>query len=220
MNTEDIDAAVELIEESSFSSNAAKALQSLTSKVGNLDRERHKEISAAAFLRAMQRLGYTFIWEDGPNGGNKYSDVFQALAATMPEFDEKSLIEKSEHVQEYGPRLRAGFYAARKWLDKWYEETVFCVPRHTESGVLTVITLNRDFHLGDGTPAALTAAQMQQLRDEKLATGQVSASAKRMSAATKDKGAVRTRINAIVDKALVDLDTHKGSRLIEEQSQA
>jgi len=217
MTSEDIHAVTELAEEAAFGSNAAKTLNDLTRKVGNLERERHTEISAVIFLRIMERLGGTFIWRDGPKQGNKYSDVFQALAAEMPEFLEKSLVEKGDHVQEYGPKLRAGFYATRKWLAEWYEDTVFCVPRNKESGILTVITLDRNLRLGDGTNQAPTAAQMQQLRDEKLAAGQLTASTKRMNAATKDKTEVRSRISLIVDKALAELDTSKGSKLLEEQ---
>jgi hypothetical protein len=224
MTNEDIHAAVELAEESAFGHNAAKALHSLTTKVGNMDRERHSEINAVMFLRTMERLNGTFVWKDGPKRGNKYNDVFQALAAEMPEFAEKSLIEKSEHVQEFGPRLRSGFYATRKWLTAWYEDTVFCVPSNKESGVLTVITLDREQRVrlkDDGTPdeTSPTAAEMQQIRDEKLAIGQVSASAKRMRAATKDKTVVKSRISAIVDRALAELDASRGSRMLADQTE-
>jgi hypothetical protein len=218
MTNDDIHAALELAEENAFGPHAAKTLDSLSRKVGNLDRERHTEISAVLFLRIMERLGGTFIWEDGPKRGNKYADVFQALAAEMAEFTEKSLIEKAEHVQEYGPKLRSGFYNTRKWLSAWYEDTVFCVPRHSESGVLTVITLDPDLRLGDGSETSITAAQMQQLRDEKLATGQLRASTRRMNAAARDKTVVRDRINLIVNKALAELEASQGTRLLDQSS--
>jgi hypothetical protein len=219
MTDEDIQATVELVEEGAFRATARKTLSSLSTKVGNLERERRYEIAAVLFLKLMQQLGGTYIWKDGPKRGWKFADVFQALAAEMQAFEEKSLKEKSDHVEEYGPKLRTGFYAARRWLSEWYGETVFCVPATTESGVLTVITLDHGLHLGDGSESAITAAQMQQLRDEKLAKGQLTASAKRMNAATKDKAQVRTRINDVVEKALADIEAFKGSKVgIEDHS--
>lgn len=211
------DQGTELAQDRAFGPNAARALDSLTHKVGNLERERHTEISAVLFLRVMERLDGTFIWRDGPKRGNKYADVFQALSAEMPEFGEKSLVEKGQHVQEFGPQLRAGFYAARKWLGTWYEDTVYCVPQNTESGILSVITLDRDLRLGDGSDSAPTAAGMQQMRDEKLASGQLSASTKRMNAAIRDKTAVRSRIGLIVERALAELETAKGTKLIDQK---
>lgn len=190
-----------------FTNDAAKTLHNLESKVGNTERNRHADISAVLFLQTMANLNGSFVWE-GPKQGWKVSNVFEGLATKMPEFDNLGLLEKSQHVEEFAPQLRAGFYGARKWLDKWYLGTVYAVPQHSEASVATVITLDSEYVLECGK----TAGQMQAERDFKLADGQVRASTRRLAASVKNKDDVRDKLNQILQRAHTELEDLRPSR--------
>ena len=209
MTTEDIKAALELAsEDSSFMNNAAKTHHSLQTKVAGTEKSRRIEINAVLFLQTMLDKGGTFVWSDGPKSGHKFATVFDALAAEMPIFANLGLMDRAQHIEENAPRLRGGFYATRKWLAQWYMDTVFVVPQHNESSVPTVITLDPHFVLECGK----TAAQMQAERDFKLADGQIRASTKRLAASTKQKDTIKTRLNEIMQKAMVELDDLRPER--------
>jgi hypothetical protein len=209
MTQQDIEAATELLQEDSghFVNDAAKTLHNLESKVGDTERKRHADIAAVLFLQTMANLNGSFVWE-GPKQGYKVSNVFEGLATKMPQFETLGLLAKGEHVEEFAPQLRAGFYAARKWLDKWYLGTVYAVPQHSEASIATVITLDPDYVLLCGK----TAGQMQAERDFKLADGQVRASTRRLAASVKDKTAVHQTLDQILQRAHAELEDLRPTR--------
>ena len=211
MTGRDIEAAAQLMEEdqvgSHFTNDAAKTLHNLESKVGDTEKKRHADLSAVLFLQTMANLNGSYVWE-GPKRGYLLATVFDGLATQLAEFESLGLLEKGAHVQEYGPRLRAGFYAARKWLDKWYLGTVYAVPQHTESSVATVLTLDAGYILECGK----TAGEMQAERDFKLADGQMRASTRRLVASTKDKDMVRIKLDQIVQRARGELEDLRPER--------
>ena len=190
-----------------FTNDAAKTLHNLENKVGDTERKRHTDITAVLFLQTMSNLGGSYVWE-GPKQGYKLSSVYEGLATSMPQFEMLGLLEKSAHVEEYAPKLRAGFYAARKWLDKWYLGTVYAVPQHSEASVATVITLDADYVLECGK----TAGQMQAERDFKLADGQVRASTRRLAASVKNKDDVRLKLDQILQRACAELEDMRPTR--------
>jgi len=203
MTVDDIAAAADLAEQdANLLSNAHKAERSLATRVGRTERERHKEIAAVLFLRLMKQLGGTFVWADGPKQGDKHATVFEALVAEMDAFKGLPLKEKGDFIEENEPKLKAGFYAARRWLAEWYADTVFCVPQDEESHLPRVITLDPGYVLACGK----TASQMQNERDRKLATGQIRSSSRRIFAVTRSKDDTRLQIENAVQKALKEFD--------------
>lgn len=188
-----------------------QTLTRLSRKVGDTEKNRRIETCAVVFLRLLHDLGGTFVWEDGPNRGHKFSDIWKALATKMPGFDSLGWEEQHEHVQEYAPRLKAGFYGAREWMTEWYGTTIYLVPHIKESGPLTVLTFMGDHKL-EG--AGITAAEMQTRRDRKMAQGQVRASAQRMVSAN---GGDRHKAMNVISEILVsvgfELENSKPSRI-------
>lgn len=162
--------------------NSLRALDRLQTRVGDSDKKRKVEVKAATFLAVLSNyLNGTFVWKDGPKEGDKWSTIFEALAADMPEVKVQQMGHRAlmDHVDETAPRLKSGFYAARQVLEKWFGHTIYSVPQHEEASVHTVLTIDPDFRLEGGK----TAAEMQTMRDVKLAEGQVKASSARLATA-------------------------------------
>jgi hypothetical protein len=176
--------------------NAYKTLHILETKVGNSERSRHIDVNGAFFLRTLLDIGGTFVWEDGPKKGDQFANVFEALATQTGGYTGLGLMARAQHVEEYAPRLRSGFYSARKWMQFWFLDTVYSVPQNRNSNLPTVVTINQDFVLECGA----TAAQMQEERDIKLAEGQVLASARRMVSTLKSPALVIEKIQAIMQR--------------------
>lgn len=192
----------------SYLNSVRKTRNSLETKVGETNKHRNLEIDAVLFLRVLEQIGGTFVWSDGPRNGDKFANIFEALATKIPGYDEKGLLDKGAHIEEYAPKLRHGFYSARKWLDHWYNEVIFNVPQLQESSIPTVLTFDPAYVLDGG----LTAAEMQAKRDFKLANGQIIASARRLAASTKEKETVKDKLSTIVGHAVAALEDMRPTR--------
>jgi hypothetical protein len=203
MTEEERTEIVALTQNNNFLDQAARTQHDLEAKVGNTERKRHMEINSVLFLRTLvQRCNGTFVWEE-PKSGDRHDNIFEALStlvAGAPDkkgargYNDLSLREKNEHIEEIAPKLRHGFNSARKWLAQWYGATVYCVPQHNESSIQTVMTIDPNFVLANGR----TAGQMQEDRDYKLALGQMKSSALRAVASSGD-GQADSLLGRIMD---------------------
>lgn len=177
-----------------------KTRESLRKNVANSEKTRHIEISSVVFLQLLHDIGGTFVWSDGPNRGDKFSTIFEALATQLPEYGDLGTMQKGDFISENASCLKTGFRAAREWLSHWHGRTIYLVPQYNESAKPTVLTIVGSYKLENGK----TAAEMQTLRERKMVRGQVRSSAYRMiSANGGDKDAamniIAEELNAISD---------------------
>lgn len=177
-------------EDESFIASADIVLHRLKTKVGYTERNRHIDLNATILLTELRRHGGTFYWRDGPNAGDKFDTIWEAMAAAMPGFLDLDWRRKHEWVEEYSLKLKHGFPKAREVLMDRAKINIYY------STTYRVITLDKNYQLPNGK----TAADEQYEQDAKRVNGQLNASINRAFASEGDIGA-----RALLKKVLSDL---------------
>jgi hypothetical protein len=141
------------------------------------DNDNKRELQLEIFARALLSVGGTYEFTD-EHKKIGYLTIFEAMAADLhdPAANIKTKIQNGEAFEHV---YRNGCSALNaRLMTEWDNFIVYTLPRTVNDKVIQVITMDGTLVINS---LGQTAAQVNQEREQKRATGQLSASARKLT---------------------------------------
>ena len=191
MTSQDVSAAITLLHEQ-YESGAKRNLQltadRLDTNYGKRIKRDMRDQQSLIFAKALMSVGGTFEFS---NEHKKigYSTIFEAMAAELHE-QGANMKTQIQNGEEFEALYRQGCHALNaKLMEEWNDGVVYALPRTENDKAIQVITIDGEFVINS---AGETAKQVHEKREKKRATGQMSASAKKLARSVGADKALRT----------------------------
>lgn len=153
-----------------------------------------KDQQALIFARALMSVGGTFEFNDECKKFG-YSTIFQAMAGELHEQGASPMV-KAKNAEDYENVYRNGCSRLNaKLIEDWNEFIIYAIPRKVNDKAIQVITINANLVVN---PDGQTATQVHAEREKKRASGQMTASAKKLTRSVGQEKALGV-LNSIVE---------------------
>jgi hypothetical protein len=141
------------------------------------DEDDSKDQQALIFARALMSVGGTFEFNNDCKKFG-YSTIFQAMAGELHEQGASPMV-KAKNAEDYENVYRNGCSRLNaKLIEDWSEFIIYAVPRNVNDKAIQVITINAGLVVN---PDGNTAGQVHEERERKRVSGQMTASAKKLT---------------------------------------
>jgi hypothetical protein len=160
----------------------------LETNYGDRVKREERDQQALIFAKALMSVGGTFEFTDAHKQIG-YSTVFEAMAADLHEqgANVKTRVKNGEDYEHVYRRGCAALNA--KLMEDWNSAVIYTLPRTVNDKQIQVITIDGNMVINS---AGETASQVHAMREEKRASGQMSASAKKLTRSVGQEKALST----------------------------